>query len=156
MSEVQESNETNGAGSKEQVLADLAAERERRKAAEAALAELQETHRVKVEELSGRATAAEAALADATVRADRFEILRSKGVPSQLDDFITGSTAEEIAASAQKALDVFNANQPAADAAAAAENSKPFGMRPDMSQGAAPVALNGDALEAGLRTALNI
>lgn len=159
MSDTTATTETGGAGSKEQVLADLASERERRKQAEEALVkaeksltEAQENYQKQVAELTEKAAAAEKSASEAAAKADRLQVLREKSVPTELDDFITGSTTDEVIASADKALAVFQASKPADTTGAV----KPLGMQPDGTQGASEVALNGDALEQGLRDALNI
>ena len=147
-----------GAGSKEQVLADLAAERSKRQQAETQVQQLQrdltqaqETHQAQIADLTAKFEDAEKVAAEASLRAERAETLRSKGVPSELDEFISGTNADEIAVSADRALQIFSANRPGGD-----ESPKPLGMRPDGTQGADTVALNSDAIESGLRAALNI
>lgn len=156
MSETQASEK--GAGSKEQVLRDLAAERARRKQAETRVTQLEtdlasanETFDKRMEELNSKLAAADQSAQDAALKAERLEVLRSKNVPAELDDFITGSSVEEVVASADKAMSVFQAKQKGEDLA-----EKPLGMRPDGTQGATDVALNSDALEDGLRVALNL
>ena len=146
MSDIQNPDDKGPAGGKEQILAELAGERERRKQAEATLATAEQT----IADLTTKVSAAETAASDAAAQAARFQVLREKNVPRELDDFITGSTAEELATSADKALAAFNP-PPVSE-----EAPKLLGMRPDGTQGAEDVALNSDALEQGLRNALNI
>lgn len=155
MSEEPKPDETGGAGSKEQVLADLAAERGKRQKAEEALAEAElklskavEDHAETVAKLNATVEEKEAALEAASLQVERAQLLRDRDVPKDLDAFITGATVEEITASADRALEVFQSRQAAPE--------PPLSMRPDATQGAQEVALNGDAIESGLRAALNI
>lgn len=145
-----------GAGSKEQVLKELAEERRKRQAAEkaaadseAALVKANEDHQATVGELNARVTELETSVTVETAKAERLQVLRDKNVPQNLDEFITGSTVEEITANAERALSVFQT-------ANTSENATPIGMRPDARQGGDDTALNGDALEQGLREALGI
>ena len=148
--------EDGGAGSKEQVLKELAEERRKRQAAEklvadseAALAKANKDHQATVDGLNARVTELETSVTAEAAKAERLQVLRDKNVPQTLDEFITGATVEEITANADKALSVFQATT-------TSEEVTPIGMRPDARQGGDDVALNGDALEQGLREALGI
>lgn len=138
------------AGGKEQLLADLAGERERRKKAEAAAATAEQALTKAQETFQQEVAGLNEKVASAEMRAARFQVLREKNIPSELDDFINGATAEEIVASADKALEAFK--PVALDGGA----PQPLGMRPDGTQGADETALNSDSLEQGLRDALNL
>ena len=131
----------------------LRAERDARKAADARVKDLEAqvaALSVSLDETKTAATVA-AEQADATVaelqaKLARAEVIHSMKVPDALADFLQGSNAEELTASAEKLLAAIPAPAPASDAAHA-----PLAMRPDPSQGGAPEpATTTDALTAML------
>lgn len=131
----------------------LRAERDARKAAETRVKDLEAqvaALSVTLDETktAGSAAADEAAatVADLQARLARAEVIHSMNVPDALADFLQGSTAEELTASAEKLLAAIPAPAPASDASPA-----PLAMRPDPSQGGAPEpATTTDALTAML------
>lgn len=131
----------------------LRAERDARKAAEARAKDLEEqvaALTVNLDEAKANATsAAEQAatqVADLQTQLARLQVIHEKAVPDALAEFVQGTTAEELAASADKLLAAIPAPAPASDAAPA-----PLAMRPDPSQGGTPEpATTTDALTAML------
>lgn len=131
----------------------LRAERDARKAADARVKDLEakvEALTVNLDEAKATATSAaeEAAtqVADLQTQLARLQVIHEKAVPDALAEFVQGTTAEELAASAEKLLAAIPAPAPASDAAPA-----PLAMRPDPSQGGAPEpATTTDALTAML------
>lgn len=118
----------------------LRAERDARKAADARVKELEAqvaALTVNLDEAKANATSAaeEAAtqVADLQTQLARLQVIHEKAVPDALAEFVQGTTAEELAASADKLLAAIPAPAPASDAAPA-----PLAMRPDPSQGGAP------------------
>lgn len=89
---------------------------------------------------------AAATVAELQAKLARAEVIHTMHVPDALADFLQGTTAEELTASAEKLLAAIPAPAPASDAAPA-----PLAMRPDPSQGGAPEpATTKDALTAML------
>lgn len=135
----------------------LRAERDARKAADARVKDLE----AQVAALSvslaeakaaGSAAADQAAaqVAELQAKLARANVIHTMHVPDALADFLQGSTAEELTASAEKLLAAIPAPAPASDAAPA-----PLAMRPDPSQGGAPEpATTVDALTAMLVEAI--
>ena len=131
----------------------LRAERDARKAADARVKDLEAkvaALTVNLDEAKANATSAaeEAAtqVADLQTQLARLQVIHEKAVPDALAEFVQGTTAEELAASAEKLLAAIPAPAPASDAAPA-----PLAMRPDPSQGGAPEpATTTDALTAML------
>lgn len=131
----------------------LRAERDARKAADARVKDLEAqvaALTVSLDEAKANATSAaeEAAtqVADLQTQLARLQVIHEKAVPDALAEFVQGTTAEELAASAEKLLAAIPAPAPASDAAPA-----PLAMRPDPSQGGAPEpATTTDALTAML------
>lgn len=131
----------------------LRAERDARKAADARVKDLEAqvaALTVNLDEAKATATTAaeEAAtqVADLQTQLARLQVIHEKAVPDALAEFVQGTTAEELAASADKLLAAIPAPAPASDAAPA-----PLAMRPDPSQGGAPEpATTTDALTAML------
>lgn len=131
----------------------LRAERDARKAADARVKDLEAqvaALTVNLDEVKANATSAaeEAAtqVADLQTQLARLQVIHEKAVPDALAEFVQGTTAEELAASADKLLAAIPAPAPASDAAPA-----PLAMRPDPSQGGAPEpATTKDALTAML------
>lgn len=70
--------------------------------AAARLAEIEDAAKTEAQRLAERAEKAERALQDATLRSLRLEVAAEKGVPAGL---LTGTTAEELAASADALLE---------------------------------------------------
>lgn len=131
----------------------LRAERDARKAADARVKDLEAqvaALSVSLDETktAGSAAAEQAAaqVAELQAKLARAEVIHTMHVPDALADFLQGSTAEELTASAEKLLAAIPAPAPASDAAPA-----PLAMRPDPSQGGAPEpATTKDALTAML------
>lgn len=131
----------------------LRAERDARKAADARVKDLEAqvaALTVNLDEAKANATsAAEQAatqVADLQTQLARLQVIHEKAVPDALAEFVQGTTAEELAASAEKLLAAIPAPAPASDAAPA-----PLAMRPDPSQGGTPEpATTTDALTAML------
>lgn len=118
----------------------LRAERDARKAADARVKDLEAqvaALTVNLDEAKATATTAaeEAAtqVADLQTQLARLQVIHEKAVPDALAEFVQGTTAEELAASADKLLAAIPAPAPASDAGAA-----PLAMRPDPSQGGTP------------------
>ena len=118
----------------------LRAERDARKAADARVKDLEAqvaALTVNLDEVKANAaTASEQAatqVADLQTQLARLQVIHEKAVPDALAEFVQGTTAEELAASAEKLLAAIPAPAPASDAAPA-----PLAMRPDPSQGGAP------------------
>lgn len=118
----------------------LRAERDARKAADARVKDLEAqvaALTVNLDEAKATATTAaeEAAtqVADLQTQLARLQVIHEKAVPDALAEFVQGTTAEELAASADKLLAAIPAPAPASDAAPA-----PLAMRPDPSQGGTP------------------
>lgn len=118
----------------------LRAERDARKAADARVKDLEAqvaALTVNLDEAKATATTAaeEAAtqVADLQTQLARLQVIHEKAVPDALAEFVQGTTAEELAASADKLLAAIPAPAPASDTAPA-----PLAMRPDPSQGGAP------------------
>lgn len=131
----------------------LRAERDARKAAAARVKDLEAqvaALTVNLDEAKANAaTASEQAatqVADLQTQLARLQVIHEKAVPDALAEFVQGTTAEELTASAEKLLAAIPAPAPASDAAPA-----PLAMRPDPSQGGAPEpATTTDALTAML------
>lgn len=131
----------------------LRAERDARKAADARVKDLEAqvaALSVSLDETKTAATTsaeqAAAQVADLQAKLARAEVIHTMHVPDALADFLQGSTAEELTASAEKLLAAIPAPAPASDAAPA-----PLAMRPDPSQGGTPEqATTTDALTAML------
>jgi hypothetical protein len=75
------------------------------------------------ERLAEELAQAKAEASEASVKLNRFEVASQKGVPNEAIELLTGSTREELEASADKLLSLI-ANQ-----------SKPNTPKPDMNQG---------------------
>ena len=118
----------------------LRAEREARKAADARVKDL-EAHvaalTVSLDEAKAAADAAadqaSATVAELQTKLARAEVIHTMRVPDALADFLQGSNAEELTASAEKLLAAIPEPAMASDAAPA-----PLAMRPDPSQGGTP------------------
>lgn len=131
----------------------LRAERDARKAADARVKDLEAqiaALSVTLDETktAGNVAAEQAAATVAELQAKlaRAEVIHAMHVPDALAEFLQGSTAEELTASAEKLLAAIPAPAPASDASPA-----PLAMRPDPSQGGAPEpATTTDALTAML------
>lgn len=131
----------------------LRAERDARKAADARVKDLEAQVAALTVSLDETKTAgsvaaeqAAATVAELQAKLARAEVIHTMHVPDVLADFLQGSTAEELTASAEKLLAAIPAPAPASDASPA-----PLAMRPDPSQGGAPEpATTKDALTAML------
>lgn len=127
----------------------LRAERDARKAADARVKDLEAqvaALTVSLDEAKANATTAATQVTDLQTQLARLQVIHEKAVPDALAEFVQGTTAEELTASAEKLLAAIPAPAPASDAAPA-----PLAMRPDPSQGGAPEpATTTDALTAML------
>lgn len=130
----------------------LRAERDARKAADARVKDLEaqiSAMTVSLDEAKTAATtAAEQAakqVGDLQTQLARLQVIHDKAVPDALAEFVQGTNAEELAASADKLLAAIPKPQPAS------AGSAPLAMRPDPSQGGTPEpATATDALTAML------
>lgn len=124
----------------------LAAERDARKAAEKSLADMaaqleaiKAQHAAEFETLQAQHAAEiqqqEAATAAAALDAARQTIFRAKGFPAELEKYVTGNSAEELAASADAVLADFGASHTSGQGAGEPAGSRPL-MPPDPSLGA--------------------
>ena len=89
----------------------LAAERAAKKAAEkranelaAKVQEFESANQSELEKLTGKLTKLEQAKAEAEARLIRFEVTRDKEIPAEAVDLLSGSSREELEASADKIL----------------------------------------------------
>lgn len=73
------------------------------------LAELEDASKSDVERATAAATAAEKRAEAAELKASRYEVALDKGVPAKLMKFLTGSSVEEIEASADELLEAVGA-----------------------------------------------
>lgn len=117
----------------------LRAERDARKAADARVKDLEAqvaALTVNLDEAKATATTAaeEAAtqVADLQTQLARLQVIHEKAVPDALAEFVQGTTAEELAASADKLLAAIP------KPTATSEGPAPLAMRPDPSQGGTP------------------
>lgn len=108
--------------------------------AAARLAEIEEASKTEAQRLAERAEKAERALQEATLRSLRLEVAAEKGVPASL---LAGSTAEELAASADALLD-FRGSAP-----------KPPAAPPATGQGAVGQPIGGETAEQVLTAAIS-
>lgn len=104
------------------------------------LAEIEESQKTEAQKAQERLEAAEKRAAELELKATRAEVAAETGVPVSL---LTGSTREEIAASAE-ALIQFRG-----------ESAAPSRLHVP-GEGREPLALNGDPLESALKQALGI
>lgn len=148
------SDETLGEGGKKA----LSAERDARKAAEKALADMRgefEAFKTSMSEQISKLTEDRDASA---LKALRGEILHASGVPDRLAAYVQGKTKEELEASAKQVLADFT--PPTSTPSGQQETQPaptPLGMRPDMTQGSSSdLPLNGDPLTEALTAALGI
>lgn len=106
---------------------------------------LTETQRLQsqLEELTGKASAAEKANA-------RLSVIAAEGIPAEYHDLVHGDTPEALSASAQKVKDILSK--------ASAGAGKPgVSYRVNLDgDGSEALALNGDALEQALKNKLGI
>lgn len=79
-----------------------------RKAAEKALADAKAEFEQKSAKLAADIKAAQDAKAASELSAARSSVFRAKSVPAELEEFVSGSTADELAASADKVLAAFH------------------------------------------------
>ena len=113
----------------------LQAERDARKAAEKALTDAAAKWDAEKATLTRQAQEASDAATKAQAAAARVNVFRTKQIPAELEEFVTGATAEEMEASADKVLAAFHPVP--TSAGGQGEGKQPLGMRPDMTQGAA-------------------
>jgi hypothetical protein len=100
----------------------LRAEREARKQLEAKLKELEpaaqrlkeleDAQKSEQEKLAEKLSATEQRAAEAELRAARLEVATSKGLPMASVKFLTGSTPDELAASADELLGLLKKDEP--------------------------------------------
>jgi hypothetical protein len=132
--------------SKQAVLADLAKEREQRKALQEKLDAFESANLTEIEKAQKQA-AAVAERAEQLERDNwRLNALAEHPVPAEYRDLVTGSDADSFMASAEKVSKLATAN-----------TATPTTPKPDLTQGAtSALPLNGDALENALRAKLGI
>lgn len=110
------------------------------------LAEIEEASKSEAQKLAERAEAAEKALAGAQAESLRLSVIAKHSIPEEYHEFVVGSTAEELEAKAEKVKALIGSS------AAAVTRHVAIG-----GEGKTPaLALNGDGIEAALRTALGI
>ena len=110
----------------------LQAESDARKAAEKALTEASAKWEVEKAALAQQAQQATETATKAQAEAARIAVFRQKSIPPELEKYVSGSTSEELAASADEVLSAFRPT-----ATPTPEPTPLGGMRPDMTQGAA-------------------
>ena len=93
--------------SKDRVLADLRAEREKRQALEAKLREHDDKDKSESERLTARLADAEKRATDAESKALRFEVASAKGLTHAQAKRLVGSTKDELEADADELLETF-------------------------------------------------
>ena len=130
----------------------LQAERDARKAAEKTFTDAQAAWDIEKATFSKQLADATKERDEARLEAARSSVFRTKNIPSELEEFITGATKDELAASADKALAAFHP----ASATPTGTGAKPNGMAADLTQGASDLPLNSDELEQSLRAAVGI
>jgi hypothetical protein len=116
-----------------QLRSEAAASRKARQELEAKLNEYEERDKSEVEKLTSKLAKAEQAKAEADARLLRFEVAQTKEVPAEAVDLLSGTTREELEASADKILNLVksrtdNENEPNFDGGArepAPENKSP-------------------------------
>lgn len=92
-----------------------AAARKRAQEAEQRAKEFEDRDKTEMEKAADRAQQAETRAQDAETRLLRHEIAAAKGVPARLVKYLTGSTREEMEASAGELLEDLGANRPNGD-----------------------------------------
>lgn len=120
--------------------------KENRSAAEK-LAEIEEASKTEAQKLAERAEAAEKALADAQAESLRLSVIAKHSIPEDYQEFVSGSTEEELVAKAEKVKKLIEAQAaatPTRHTAVPGEGTTPA------------LALNGDGIESALKTALGI
>ena len=113
----------------------LQTERDARKAAEKALNDATAKWEAEKATLTKKAQEASDTATKAQAEAARVNVFRTKRIPTELEEFVTGATVEELEASAEKVLAAFHPTPPATGGQG--DGKQPLGMRPDMTQGAA-------------------
>lgn len=117
------------------------------KSAAERLAEIEEASKSEAQKLAERAEAAEKALADAQAESLRLSVIAKHSIPEDYQEFVSGSTEEELVAKAEKVMKLIEAQAaatPTRHTAVPGEGSTPA------------LALNGDGIESALKTALGI
>lgn len=112
----------------------------------AELAEIEESSKSEAQKLAERAEAAEKALAEAKAESLRLSVIAKHGIPEEYQEFVSGSTEEELVAKAEKVKKLIEAQAatPTRHAVVPGEGSTPA------------MALNGDGIESALKNALGI
>jgi len=82
------------------------------KDAAARLQELEDAQKSEQEKLTEKLSVTEKRAAEAELRAARLEVATEKGLPSSAVKFLTGDTAEELAASADELLGLLKKDEP--------------------------------------------
>ena len=113
------------------------------------LQEFEDRDKTEAQKLADRAEAAEKRAVELETKALRLEVASEKGLTPAQAKRLVGTTREELEADADELLETFKPAQ--AEATEQVVPSLDLGTR-----GAAPMALNGDPLEAALRKSLGI
>jgi len=113
------------------------------------LQEFEDRDKTEAQKLADRAEAAEKRAVELETKALRLEVASEKGLTPAQAKRLVGTTREELEADADELLETFKPAQ--AEATDQVVPSLDLGTR-----GAAPMALNGDPLEAALRKSLGI
>lgn len=116
------------------------------KSAAEKLAEIEESSKSEAQKLAERAEAAEKALAEAKSESLRLSVIAKHSIPEDYQEFVSGSTEEELVAKAEKVKKLIEAQTatPTRHAVVPGEGSTPA------------LALNGDGIESALKNALGI
>lgn len=114
------------------------------------LAEIEEQQKTETERLQDKLTAETAQREQLERQAMRYRVAAVKGLPADLIDRLQGDTEEDLAADADKLLELVTPKQQ--------ETGTQPGPRPDLSQGSSGngTALNGDPLLNDLKSKLGI
>lgn len=113
------------------------------KAAAAELEQIKEANASELEKAQGKATKAEERAQQAEAKLLRFEVAKDKEVPAEAIDFLTGSTKEELEASADKLLELVKKSEPKPDFDAGVRDTPPDPKSPEEQHNAAVLGLLG-------------
>lgn len=118
------------------------------KAASDRLAEIEEASKTEAQKLAERVEAAEKALAETRAEALRLSVIAKHAIPEDYQEFVSGSTEDELVAKAEKVKKLIEAQAaatPTRHAVVLGEGTTPSDL-----------ALNGDGIESALKNALGI
>jgi chromosome segregation ATPase len=119
-------------------------------ARDAKLAEIENASKTELERLQERLASAESEALEARLQAAKAKVVAEKGLGADLAEFITGSSAEEIEAQAERLASLLSSL-----------GDKPSGLNPverlrTATNSNDKMALNGDPLEQSLKSKLGI